>query len=101
IDESIDYQASLKPFNQLKERWKKSGPIPRDQYNIVWNDYHFHLERFYDQLHLDREARDKEFQLNLEYKQRLIRSEEHTSELQSREKLVCRLLLEKKNTKDK
>src|SRR5690606_42163910 len=26
-----------------------------------------------------------------------IRSEEHTSELQSREKLVCRLLLEKKN----
>src|SRR5690606_34328965 len=27
----------------------------------------------------------------------LVRSEEHTSELQSREKLVCRLLLEKKN----
>src|SRR5690606_41653618 len=29
----------------------------------------------------------------------LARSEEHTSELQSRENLVCRLLLEKKNTK--
>src|SRR5690606_39387444 len=28
-----------------------------------------------------------------------IRSEEHTSELQSRENLVCRLLLEKKKTK--
>src|SRR2546428_4563496 len=28
---------------------------------------------------------------------RLIRSEEHTSELQSRSDLVCRLLLEKKN----
>src|SRR5690606_26142694 len=28
------------------------------------------------------------------------RSEEHTSELQSREKLVCRLLLEKKNKQD-
>src|SRR5690606_41948504 len=28
---------------------------------------------------------------------RSLRSEEHTSELQSREKLVCRLLLEKKN----
>src|SRR5690606_40844293 len=27
------------------------------------------------------------------------RSEEHTSELQSRENLVCRLLLEKKNTR--
>src|SRR5690606_40877370 len=28
-----------------------------------------------------------------------LRSEEHTSELQSRENLVCRLLLEKKNKK--
>src|SRR5690606_40229207 len=30
-----------------------------------------------------------------------IRSEEHTSELQSRENLVCRLLLEKKKTRTK
>src|SRR5947209_11166029 len=30
-----------------------------------------------------------------------IRSEEHTSELQSRQYLVCRLLLEKKNAKTK
>src|SRR3712207_7738043 len=30
----------------------------------------------------------------------LIRSEEHTSELQSRQYLVCRLLLEKKKTKN-
>src|SRR5690606_40943660 len=30
-----------------------------------------------------------------------IRSEEHTSELQSRENLVCRLLLEKKKNKKK
>src|SRR5688572_28938595 len=31
----------------------------------------------------------------------LIRSEEHTSELQSQSNLVCRLLLEKKKTKQK
>src|SRR5690606_41456772 len=31
----------------------------------------------------------------------IARSEEHTSELQSRENLVCRLLLEKKNKKNK
>src|SRR3712207_7800509 len=30
-----------------------------------------------------------------------VRSEEHTSELQSRQYLVCRLLLEKKNTRPK
>src|SRR5690606_41221745 len=31
---------------------------------------------------------------------RILRSEEHTSELQSRENLVCRLLLEKKKQKN-
>src|SRR3712207_7948212 len=32
---------------------------------------------------------------------RRLRSEEHTSELQSRQYLVCRLLLEKKHTKER
>src|SRR5690554_7676842 len=36
---------------------------------------------------------------NLEGFERALRSEEHTSELQSRPHLVCRLLLEKKKTK--
>src|SRR5436309_6808841 len=35
-------------------------------------------------------------QLGLIFKNLQLRSEEHTSELQSRENLVCRLLLEKK-----
>src|SRR5690606_4425609 len=36
-----------------------------------------------------------------EQKQKYLRSEEHTSELQSRENLVCRLLLEKKKKSEK
>src|SRR5690606_39576485 len=35
--------------------------------------------------------------MDVHYLQVALRSEEHTSELQSRENLVCRLLLEKKN----
>src|SRR5690606_40066207 len=37
--------------------------------------------------------------MNLENFKDLVRSEEHTSELQSRENLVCRLLLEKKKSR--
>src|SRR5690606_30619416 len=40
---------------------------------------------------------DVEVQLNLNNYSKSERSEEHTSELQSRENLVCRLLLEKKD----
>ncbi|KOS06295.1 chromosome segregation protein [Flavobacterium akiainvivens] len=63
---------ALKQVNDLRERWKNAGPIPRDKYNHVWNNFHFHIERFYDQLHLDREARDLDFKHNLEQKQKLI-----------------------------
>src|SRR3712207_7899294 len=39
-----------------------------------------------------------DYQKALDYYTQAARSEEHTSELQSRQYLVCRLLLEKKNT---
>src|SRR3712207_6934636 len=42
-------------------------------------------------------GRDSEVEALVGYPQRGVRSEEHTSELQSRQYLVCRLLLEKKN----
>lgn len=63
---------ALKHVNELRERWKNAGPIPRDKYNHVWNNFHFHIERFYDHLHLDREARDIDFKHNLEQKQKII-----------------------------
>jgi hypothetical protein len=71
----------LKHFNDLRERWKNAGPIPKDKYNHVWNNYHFHIENFYDYLHLDREARDLEFRNNLELKEKIIaRAEELVNE---------------------
>lgn len=62
----------LKQFNELRDRWKNAGPIPKDKYNHVWNNYHFHVENFYDILHLDREARDLDFKHNLEKKTKII-----------------------------
>ena len=64
--------SSLKQLNDIRDRWKNAGPIPKDKYNHVWNNYHFHIENFYDFLHLDREARDLDFKHNLEQKQKII-----------------------------
>ena len=69
-DETI--QDALKHVNDIRERWKKAGSIPRDKYNHVWNNFHFHIERFYDHLHLDREARDLDFKHNYEQKLKII-----------------------------
>src|SRR5690606_29635832 len=72
VENTENYNAALKDIQQIRERWKNAGPIPKDNYNHVWNNFHFHLERFYDQLHLDREARDIDFKNNLDQKQKVI-----------------------------
>lgn len=72
INPQENIKDTLKHFNELRERWKNAGPIPKDKYNHVWNNYHFHVENFYDYLHLDREARDLDFKHNLELKQKII-----------------------------
>lgn len=63
---------TLRKFNDIRDRWKIAGPIPKDKYNHVWNNYHFHLENFYDVLHLDREIRDLDFKHNLVQKLKII-----------------------------
>ncbi|WP_264551375.1 DUF349 domain-containing protein [Flavobacterium sp. N2038] len=72
INPQENIKDTLKHFNDLRERWKNAGAIPKDKYNHVWNNYHFHVENFYDYLHLDREARDLDFKYNLDQKQKII-----------------------------
>ncbi|MDA7558215.1 DUF349 domain-containing protein [Flavobacteriaceae bacterium] len=75
VEENIN--TTYKHFKQLQEDWKNTGPIPRDKYNNVWNNYHHHVERFYDFLHLNRDLRDLDFKHNLDQKLKLIdRAEE-------------------------
>ena len=61
-----DMKATFANFKDLQERWKNAGPVPRTEYSQLWKNYHHHVERFYDFLHLDREFRDLDFQHNLD-----------------------------------
>ena len=72
INPQENIKDTLKHFNELRDRWKNAGAIPKDKYNHVWNNYHFHVENFYDYLHLDREARDLDFKHNLDQKLKII-----------------------------
>ena len=75
VEENIN--TTYKHFKALQESWRNAGPIPRDKYNNVWNNYHHHVEIFYDFLHLNRDLRDLDFKHNLEQKLKLIaRAEE-------------------------
>lgn len=76
-----DMNVNFDQFKDLQERWKNAGPVPRSEYSQLWNNYHHHVERFYDFLHLDREFRDLDFQHNLDQKLKIIaRAEELANE---------------------
>lgn len=76
LEENIN--TTYKHFKNLQERWRTTGPIPRDKYNNAWNSYHHHVEMFYDFLHLNRDLRDLDFKHNLDKKLKII---ERTEEL--------------------
>lgn len=77
IDVEENINTTYKHFKELQERWRNTGPIPRDKYNNAWNSYHHHVEMFYDFLHLNRDLRDLDFKHNLEKKLLIIeRAEE-------------------------
>ncbi|WP_142783447.1 DUF349 domain-containing protein [Changchengzhania lutea] len=78
VEENIN--TTYRHFKELQERWRNTGPIPRDKYNNAWNSYHHHVEMFYDFLHLNRDLRDLDFKHNLEKKIKIIERAEELAE---------------------
>lgn len=63
-------------FKQLQDSWHSTGPVPREESNNLWQTYKFHVERFYDFLHLNRELRELDYKHNYEEKRKLIEKAE-------------------------
>ena len=70
--EGGDVETMYNDFQEIQNRWKAIGPVPKTRYNDTWRTYHHHVERFYDLLHLNKDFRELDFKHNLEEKIRLI-----------------------------
>lgn len=70
VEENITH--TLKTFKTLQEQWYAAGPIPKNDYEMVWQTYRHHVENFYDYLDLNREFRDLDFKYNYDQKLRII-----------------------------
>ena len=71
---------NYRKFKELQEKWKNAGDVPKAEKSRLWNDYHHHVERFYDFLHLDREFREMDYKHNLDQKLKLISRAEELAE---------------------
>merc|ERR1711935_941254 len=56
--EKADSKNMHKEFKELDVVWKSIGPVPRTKYNNTWRNYHHHVERFYDLLHMNNDLRE-------------------------------------------
>lgn len=84
---------NYRKFKELQERWKNAGDVPKNEKGKLWNDYHHHVERFYDFLHLDREFRELDYKHNLDQKLKLISRAEELAEEEDVERAFRELQL--------
>ncbi|WP_152287236.1 DUF349 domain-containing protein [Flavicella marina] len=72
IIKEANSKTMYKEFKELQDKWKTIGPVPRTKYNNTWRNYHHHVERFYDLLHMNNDLRELDFKHNLEEKIKIV-----------------------------
>ena len=66
--EEEQVRSALDKFNDIQERWKTIGEVPREKMNDLWQSYHFQIEQFFNKLKINRELRNLDQKRNLEQK---------------------------------
>ena len=81
IDQLREEEESMKitfeKFRILQDQWKNTGHVPLSENNNLWQNYHHHVELFYDYIKINNELRDLDFKKNLEQKTLLCEKAEH------------------------
>ncbi len=72
LRELLRSEGSLKEiydkFNEIQDKWKSIGAVPRGEINSLWENYRFLIEQFFDKVKISRELRDMGLKKNLEEK---------------------------------
>ncbi len=71
IESEEELKKTYDQFNELQERWRSVGPVPRGSKNTLWNNYHFLVEKFFDKVNINKELKDLDLKKNLESKTEL------------------------------
>lgn len=67
-------------FKELQQEFKTVGEVPATEVSTQWKSYQEAVERFYDQLKINKDLRDYDFKKNLDVKQLLCAEAEKLAE---------------------
>jgi len=72
IKDLVNQQESLHhtfdKFRALQKRWREIGPVPANEVKDMWENYHLHVENFYNYIKINKELRDLDLKKNYEAK---------------------------------
>lgn len=72
IKDLVNRQESLnetfQEFRNLQQKWHDIGQVPQNQLHDLWENYHHHVENFYNYIKINNELRDLDWKKNLEIK---------------------------------
>jgi hypothetical protein len=68
-EESIN--KTFHEFRSLQNEWHSIGVVPQNALKDLWENYHHHVEIFYDYIKINKELRDLDLRKNLEAKVKL------------------------------
>ncbi len=68
-EESIN--KTFHEFRSLQNEWHSIGVVPQNALKDLWENYHHHVEIFYDYIKINKELRDLDLKKNLEAKMQL------------------------------
>ncbi|MDC0201929.1 DUF349 domain-containing protein [Flavobacteriales bacterium] len=66
--EEESLKVTFKKFKNYQKKWNNTGHVPITKSNDLWQNYHHHVELFYDYIKINKELRDLDFKRNLEQK---------------------------------
>ena len=80
LESPEDANKNYTEFKRLQQQWNEVKLVPQASVNELWKNYQLYVEKFYDLLKLNNEAREYDFKKNLEAKTKLCEAAEKLAE---------------------
>ena len=71
INKKESINKTFQDFRELQNQWHSVGPVPQSSLKHLWENYHYHVEKFYDYIKINKELRDLDLKKNMEAKMAL------------------------------
>lgn len=68
VNRQESLNATFQEFRDLQQKWRETGPVPPKELHDLWENYHLHVENFYNYIKINKELRDLDLKKNLETK---------------------------------